>query len=624
MNRIDPPVTIATTLENQGRIPAPSKPWPISPERFTLLSRAWQPFGMWLSLWDCDGKAILWDEHPPRFWRTLWSRRSELSRSLAEHARQSLSCPAAPTKGALTNSPAAESSSTSDSAFPDLGPFLSDLGFIAVPVRQRNRVTGVVLAGVVMSDLHGEAFVRLCNACGLDHSSTASMGHELPRWNLESVRPLVRSLRLAVEQAHELDVVHEESAVLTQHLENTYEELNLIYRISAQMGLPQRPQVLLEHVGEQVTVVSRAATVAFVLTELGTDHADRNVPETFTTHSLHDRVVQVGWEQTSPGKHAKVDRYDPVDLIRLAESLQLDPVTTPNQLLINNAAQLPELAWAGSWLHHLVALPLWHKERLLGVMLSINCSDDGDFTSVDVQLFRAVADRLTAFLENQRLYDDLADLLMAMLHAVVNSVDAKDPYTYGHSERVAFLSRALARAANLSPTECERVYLAGLLHDLGKIGVPDAILSKPGKLTMEEFDTLKKHPEIGVRILSPVRQMRDLLPGVLYHHERFDGRGYPEGLSGDDIPLLGRIICLADCFDAMTTNRTYRAALPLHAAIAEVRRCAGTQFDPHLAALFLDLDLEQLFQEARSCLGSDATMAHMGALHAVLGRQLTH
>src|SRR5437764_14234975 len=129
--------------------------------------------------------------------------------------------------------------------------------------------------------------------------------------------------------------------------------------------------------------------------------------------------------------------------------------------------------------------------------------------------------------------------------------------------------------------------MAGLLHDVGKIGVPEAVLQKTGRLTPEEFDEIKKHPEIGARILRDVKQLEDILPGVLHHHERYDGRGYPSGLAGENIPRMGRIICLADCFDAMTSSRTYRKALPLEVALTEIRRCSGTQFDPVLSEAFL-------------------------------------
>jgi HD-GYP domain-containing protein (c-di-GMP phosphodiesterase class II) len=302
------------------------------------------------------------------------------------------------------------------------------------------------------------------------------------------------------------------------------------------------------------------------------------------------------------------------DLIRLTEQLNNRLQSGGKQVLINKAKEEPEFSWAQNWLKHFVAYPLRQDGTELGVCYTINCTDAGDYTSVDVQLFRAVVDRLAAALHNQHLYDDLADLLMGMLHALVNSVDAKDPYTFGHSGRVAYFSRALANEAGLSRVECERVYLSGLLHDIGKIGVPDAVLTKPGRLTNEEFDLLKKHPEIGQRILSRVRQIQDLVPGVLYHHERMDGRGYPHGLAGQDIPLFGRIICIADSFDAMTSNRTYRAALPIPMAIAELRRCSGSQFDPFLAEKFLAADPQALFDAAIDGQRGDPDIGRIGGL----------
>jgi len=182
---------------------------------------------------------------------------------------------------------------------------------------------------------------------------------------------------------------------------------------------------------------------------------------------------------------------------------------------------------------------------------------------------------------------------MGLLHSLTSAVDAKDAYTCGHSERVALLSRHLAQQIQLSDSEVERIYMAGLLHDVGKIGVPKNVLQKTGRLTAEEVEQMKKHPQIGARILRDIKQIEDIIPGVLHHHERYDGRGYPAGLAGEQIPLMGRIICLADCFDAMTSNRTYRKALPLEVALTEIRRCSGTQFDPRLAESFLQVGAER-------------------------------
>ena len=159
-----------------------------------------------------------------------------------------------------------------------------------------------------------------------------------------------------------------------------------------------------------------------------------------------------------------------------------------------------------------------------------------------------------------------------------------------YSQRVAELSRALAQRIGLPDEQCERVYLSGLLHDVGKIGVPETVLTKPGRLTEAEFDAIKKHPAIGAQILGNIKQLQDIIPGVLYHHERWDGRGYPHQVAGDKIPLMGRIICVADSFDAMSSTRTYRPALPLETVLAEIQRCAGQQFDPQLAKVFVTLD----------------------------------
>ncbi|MGH7180169.1 MAG: HD-GYP domain-containing protein, partial [Tepidisphaeraceae bacterium] len=249
--------------------------------------------------------------------------------------------------------------------------------------------------------------------------------------------------------------------------------------------------------------------------------------------------------------------------------------------------------WLAEHAQQLLAVPLMRQDQILGTMFALD-KTSGDFDSVDTKLLNSIANESAIYLENTMLYEDVHGLMMGLLHSLVSAVDAKDAYTCGHSERVALISRTLAQQAGLPDAQVERVYMAGLLHDVGKIGVPEAVLQKTGKLTPEEFDQIKKHPEIGARILGDIKQIEDIIPGVLHHHERYDGKGYPAGLAGENIPRLGRIICLADCFDAMTSSRTYRKALPLEIALTEIRRCAGTQFDPLLTDAFLGLGEEKL------------------------------
>jgi putative nucleotidyltransferase with HDIG domain len=201
---------------------------------------------------------------------------------------------------------------------------------------------------------------------------------------------------------------------------------------------------------------------------------------------------------------------------------------------------------------------------------------------------------LGVYLENFRLYGDLQDLLIGSLRALTSSIDAKDPYTCGHSERVAVISHWVAEKMGLPAEEVQTIYLAGLLHDVGKIGVSELVLQKPGRLLPEEFEQIKQHPQIGSNILSGIRQMAEVSRTVLTHHERYDGKGYPMGLRGQQIPLAGRIIKLADSFDAMISSRVYRGALPVVAALSEIRLYSGTQFDPDVARIFLKGDLEEL------------------------------
>jgi HD-GYP domain-containing protein (c-di-GMP phosphodiesterase class II) len=251
-----------------------------------------------------------------------------------------------------------------------------------------------------------------------------------------------------------------------------------------------------------------------------------------------------------------------------------------------------QFRWLSGRVRQIIAVPLQRQEQVLGCIFGLD-KIEGEFDSVDSKLLNSIANESAIYLENAMLFEDVHALMMGVLHSLTSAVDAKDTYTCGHSERVAILSKRLAQQLKLSEQQVERIYMAGILHDVGKIGVPEAVLHKAGKLTTEEFDQMKKHPQIGARILADIKQLEDIIPGVLHHHERFDGKGYPHGLSGLAIPLMGRIICIADCFDAMTSNRTYRRALPLEVALIEVRRCAGTQFDPTLAETFLQVPADE-------------------------------
>ena len=185
--------------------------------------------------------------------------------------------------------------------------------------------------------------------------------------------------------------------------------------------------------------------------------------------------------------------------------------------------------------------------------------------------------------------DLINSMYLRSIHSLINALEAKDCYTRGHSQRVTLYSVAIAAHLDLPPARLEDLRYAAILHDLGKIGVREAILNKPGGLTSEEFREVEKHPEVATRILSPIPHFRNILPAILHHHERFDGKGYPGRIAGNTIPLDSRIMAIADTYDAMTSTRAYRPALTDKEATAEIRSCAGTQFDPELVAVFLSV-----------------------------------
>lgn len=202
--------------------------------------------------------------------------------------------------------------------------------------------------------------------------------------------------------------------------------------------------------------------------------------------------------------------------------------------------------------------------------------------------------------ELEKARDDVKTLSVEVMEALAHTIDAKDEYTKGHSVRVAKYSRMIAEKMGLSAENCENIYYMGLLHDIGKIGVPNEIINKPTKLSDEEYSIIKLHPVIGYDILIEIKSKPELSIGAIWHHERYDGKGYPDGKSGDEIPFLARIIAVADSYDAMTSNRSYRKYLPQEVVREELEKNMGTQFDPEVAKCMIALidgDTEYVLHE---------------------------
>ena len=209
-----------------------------------------------------------------------------------------------------------------------------------------------------------------------------------------------------------------------------------------------------------------------------------------------------------------------------------------------------------------------------------------EFCASDMLVFESLATFCGDLIRNQRLMRELSEMSFAMVRSLVNAVDAKDPYTSGHSVRVAYFAHILGRELGLSAVELRMLQWSSLLHDVGKIGTREAVLNKEGKLSADEFEHIQKHPVRGFAVVKEVRQLADALAGVLHHHERFDGSGYPDGLAGEEIPLQARIVQIADVFDALTSTRSYRASYTWQEALDIMKEEAGRTLDPRLQSVF--------------------------------------
>ena len=400
---------------------------------------------------------------------------------------------------------------------------------------------------------------------------------------------LAEMLGLLVEKFQAETKAEKQIEMVGTELAQTYEELVLLHKLSTNMKVTESDASFLQIACDSLTEIVYVEGIAILLEKTIDDKQQLVV-------TAGSGLIDID-EQTAAILHSGL----------------MEEINSGKEALLDSEV---DSAFKYDWpsnIKNIIAVPLCGKEKtesgftgktengscIMGLMVAINRIGKQDFDSTDVKLFNSVAGGCAVFIENGRLFKDLRELFIGSLKALTSSIDAKDKYTRGHSERVAFVSRWIAERLSeqeqLDEEQIHMVYLAGLLHDVGKIGTEEAVLRKKGKLTEQEFNRIKQHPSIGAGILHEIKQMRDIVPGVLSHHERVDGKGYPDGLTGDQIPLTGKIVGLADCFDAMTSKRTYRDAMTLEQALAEIEKGLGTQFDEKVGRVFLESDVRQLW-----------------------------
>ncbi|MBN2026300.1 MAG: GAF domain-containing protein [Actinobacteria bacterium] len=290
--------------------------------------------------------------------------------------------------------------------------------------------------------------------------------------------------------------------------------------------------------------------------------------------------------------HGLSERYIDKGPIKIGESIAGKVIDEGKPIAVEDIRDDPRHAYTAharmEGLCSLLSVPLSLKDRVIGV-LNIYTEEPHVFNPHEINLFTSLASQAAIAIENARLFESLEEIYIEVITAMASAIDARDAYTHGHSNRVTKYAVKIAEEMGMSPAEVDIIRNASILHDVGKIGIKEDILKKPGRLTEEERREMEYHPFIGTKILQSVKLLEPVMPMVYHHHERFDGTGYPDGLRGEEIPLGARIISVADAFESMTSDRPYRKALPLEEAMAELRYGSGRQFDPRVVEVFMRL-----------------------------------
>jgi putative nucleotidyltransferase with HDIG domain len=474
---------------------------------------------------------------------------------------------------------------------------------LALPIADKEGRT-LVAAGTFLSRAvrPGEDLSRAARRVGMDPAAAARWASWQTPWTTEM---LLRMGQLVLDQIPlrlQIKKLEKEASSLSVHLAATYEEISLLHRLSQNLKISQSDAELGRGALEWLREVIPARGFALLLipapdAQKSLTHAARREPLLL----VHGDCPVDADQFTALMKHLSAEKATgPLDRDGPEGGTNTkDQPLYPLQPLVLNPPATKNADWPLPQIEQLVAVSLAEGENRFGWLAAFNHADGGEFGTVEASLLNSVAAILGIHSGNIELYRQQSELLDGIVRALTSAIDAKDPYTSGHSDRVARCAVRLAEELGCDASMIHTIYLAGLLHDVGKIGVEDSVLRKPGKLSALEYEHIKSHVEIGHHILHDLNKLEDVLPVVLLHHEAWDGGGYPQQLHCQMIPLAARIIAVADAFDAMSSDRPYRSRLPQEKIAEILRQGAGKQWDPEVVAAFFRArhDILQIMRE---------------------------
>jgi HD-GYP domain-containing protein (c-di-GMP phosphodiesterase class II) len=459
---------------------------------------------------------------------------------------------------------------------------------IAIPLVESDGTSLVAVASLVTVNAEAERDVAAAaQLLAMDEESTRIWLTKQPFWPAEA---LMRAARLAAEKLaadQRTNRLRTEVAALSHNISATYEEISLLYRLTQNLSLSindeKLTRIALDWLGATLPVEGVAA---LLLPPPNLSSANRE--------ARRDPLL------LSEGEW-------PLALEKATDMLAEVGARDARRPIVLNQLVTGRESWRFPAIRQLIVVSLCEGSRCFGYLIAANHNAGKELGTIEANLLASVASILGIHCGNADLYRRRAELLTGIVRALTSAIEAKDPYTCGHSDRVARIAERIAKHLGLEQRTLHTIYLSGLLHDIGKIGINDEVLRKPGPLTPEEFEHIKLHPELGYKILVDLNELDEVLPVVLHHHENWDGKGYPHGLSGEQTPLLARVVAVADAFDAMGSDRPYRDGMPDEKVDAILRAGAGKQWDPHVIAAFFDVreDIREIARQEREALELD-------------------